>query len=88
MGNVPLCVPKKGGPIVFTERYNFQTGGHPLSMNQYHPYESSLEDLCSPELPRTSVSSPSEGNRRQSLLIGDPIVGIEIDQESVRCNIN
>lgn len=84
MGNVPLCVPKKGGPVVFTEGYNLNSGTNTIHMKEYHPYETSLEDLCSPELFDANDDALDTGGRRQSSLVGDTaIVGIEIDQDSV-----
>ncbi len=88
MGNVPLCIPKKGGPIVFTEGYEFRSESHTLPMKQYHPYEASQENLCSRGLPRSSLTSSTsfEEKRKRSLLMGEDtsVVGIEIDKDSVR----
>ncbi len=88
MGNVPLCIPKKCGPIVFTEGYDFHAGSHTIPMRQYHPYEASQEDLCSGELPRSSITSSTSfvEKKRRSLLIGEDtsVVGIEIDKDTVR----
>lgn len=88
MGNVPLCIPKRGGPIGFTKGYDFHSGGHTVPMKQYHPYEASGEGLCNEKLPQSSLTSSTsfEEKKRRSLLMGEDtsVVGIEIDQDSVR----
>ena len=91
MGNIPLCVPKRGGPVVFTEGYHhsMHAGSRHLPMKPYHPYQSSLEDLLSPALnPQNSDENTNvytDENKRQSILVGEDtaIVGLELEQDSV-----
>lgn len=88
MGNIPLCVPKRGGPVVFTEGYH--AGSRHLPMKPYHPYQSSLEDLLSPSInPQNSDDNTNvytNESKRQSILVGEDtaIIGLELEQDSVR----
>ena len=83
MGNIPLCVPKKG-PVVFTEGYDLLPGS---PVKQYYPYNTSVEDLTRAEFESNleAASQYYQESKRHSFFIGDDtaIVGLEIDQDSV-----
>lgn len=72
MGNLPLCVPKRG--LLQFGDYTDITRGH-FSLHSYRAYDMSFEDL------RPILSNEDEWNGDG----GDSatILGLEMDQESV-----
>lgn len=74
MGNVPLCLSKRGG-IEFGEFTDITKGR--FSLKSYHPYYMSFDDLS------------REGGSKEDGMSGrdsTTILGLEMDQESVcRC---
>lgn len=96
MGNIPLCVPKRGGPIVFTEGYqkSYHAPQH-LPLRRYHPYKSSLENLVTSSAKMLQIDYRDDDdisdivcddeNKSES---GLPtlIFGLELEQDSVCSN--
>lgn len=71
MGNVPLCLSKRGG-IEFGEFTDITKGR--FSLKSYHPYYMSFDDLS------------REGGSKEDGMSGrdsTTILGLEMDQESV-----